>query len=269
MKRGSLFWGIVFMLLGGLLLLNNFNIIRIDIWRVFWPLLIILLGVWILWQAQYGGSAIETETLSLPVDGASEAKITMHHGAGELRVAGGIVGGDLFSGSFDGGVECAHDRRADRMDVTLRVPTQGFPFVFFPWLWGPDSRIRWDVTLNNEIPIALAVHSGANDARLDLRALQVKELVLKTGASSTEVITPSQMSHTFVKIEAGAASVKVQVPEGVAASVRVDGGLLGVDIDQSRFPRNDDKAYQSPDFDSAAYRVEIKVEAGAGSVTVS
>jgi hypothetical protein len=268
MKRNRIFWGLVFVIFGGLLLLNNLGIFYFNLWRVFWPLLVILLGVWVLWQSFYEGEDFETKTASVPLEGAGEARIVMHHGAGELRVGAGALAGDLVSGEYTGGIQQSLNRIGDRLDLTMKLPTEGFPFVFMPFLWKPGNRIRWDVQLNAQVPISLEVNSGASDARLDLRETQVNELVIKTGASATQVVAPAQAGNTRIKVEAGAASVKIQVPEGVAARVEVDGGLLGVDVDQARFPK-EGKVYQSPDYISATNKLEIKVSAGAGSISVS
>jgi len=268
MRRNSLFWGLVFVLFGCLLLLNNLGIFYFNVWRIFWPMLVILFGAWILWQSFYGTESLETETASILLDGATEAKITMHHGAGELRVAGGASSEEILSGSFMGGLKKEASRSGDRLDLSLKVPTEGFPFAFAPIVWGKGDRIRWDMQLNPQAPISLEVNSGASDARLDLQETQVKELIIKTGASSTAVIAPAQAGYTRLKVEAGAASVKIQVPEGVAARLEVDGGLLGVDVDQNRFPK-EGKVYQSTDYDSAANKLDIKVDAGAGSISVS
>jgi TM2 domain-containing membrane protein YozV len=47
-KTGSIFWGIVLMALGGILLLANFDVISYDfIWN-FWPVVVIVIGVKIL-----------------------------------------------------------------------------------------------------------------------------------------------------------------------------------------------------------------------------
>jgi hypothetical protein len=268
MNRNSLFWGLAFVLFGCLLLLNNLGIFYINVWKIFWPMLVILVGVWVLWQSYYGGESLETETISIPLDGAAEARISMHHGAGELRVAGGASADEILSGSFTGGIKQEVVQNGDRLDLTLKVPSDGFPFVFAPIVWGKGDRIRWDVQLNQQVPIFLEVNSGASDAQLDFQETQIKELVIKTGASSTSIVTPAQAGFTRLKIEAGAASVKIRVPENVAASLKVDGGLLGVDVDQDRFPKTG-KLYQSPDYDTAPNKLEIKVDAGAGSISVS
>ncbi|MBM3143899.1 MAG: hypothetical protein FJ010_02795 [Chloroflexi bacterium] len=267
MNRSSIFWGMVFVVLGGLLLLENFAILSFSVWKLFWPTLVILLGLWVLWQSRYGGEALETESASIPLEGVDEAHIAMHHGAGDLRIHGGAPVTELLSGTFDGGVQQISKRSGNRLDVILKVPIRGFPFMVFPWFFSPGNRICWDVAIHPHIPISLEVRSGANDARLDLTDTRVTSLALHTGASATQVHLPARVEHSRVKVEAGAASVEMYVPEGVAARLEVDGGLLNLDVDQTRFPKTG-KVYQSPDFDTAPYRVEIKVDAGAGSISV-
>lgn len=44
-RSGSIFWGIVLIILGGLLLMANYQIIDYDILFDFWPLVIIVIGV--------------------------------------------------------------------------------------------------------------------------------------------------------------------------------------------------------------------------------
>ena len=68
--------------------------------------------------------------------------------------------------------------------------------------------------------------------------------------------------------ESGAASLDFSVPQGVAARIRFKQGASSSSIDQSRFPLGDGGLYQSPDFDSAANKVEINLEGGANSVNV-
>ena len=135
-----------------------------------------------------------------------------------------------------------------------------------PWNWG--SGLNWEVQLNNDVPLRLKVEAGASQTDLDLTDLKVTELKLSTGASSTTVTLPAHAGLTNAKIEAGAAAVKLHVPGGVAARIRAKGGLASIDIDETRFPRTGDE-YRSPDFDTAANRVEMRIETGVGSVRVS
>ncbi len=96
-----------------------------------------------------------------------------------------------------------------------------------------------------------------------LSRLLVTELLVKTGASSTEITLPAGAGHTAVRVEAGAASVVLRVPEGVAARVDAGAAAGAVDVDPRRFP-----GHQSPDYATAANRVEIHARLGAGSLSV-
>jgi hypothetical protein len=95
----------------------------------------------------------------------------------------------------------------------------------------------------------------------------VRELFLKTGASSTTIDLPRHAGHTRVTVESGAAAVKIRVPQEVAAFIVVRSTLAGVHVDTTRFPESA-AGYRSPDFDKSPNKVEIFVETGVGSVEI-
>jgi predicted membrane protein len=133
--------------------------------------------------------------------------------------------------------------------------------------WGPGRTLDWSVSLNETIPLSLDLQTGANEARIDLSSLQVTDLLLQTGASSTQVTLPTNASHTKAVIRSGAASVSVRVPSGVAARIKAQGGLADIRVDRSRFPRVG-SVYESENYASAENRVDIDIETGVGSVDV-
>jgi hypothetical protein len=103
---------------------------------------------------------------------------------------------------------------------------------------------------------------------LDLRELTVRRLELQTGASETRVLLPRASGQTEVKAAHGAASLVLDVPAGVAARIRTRMAIGRTQIDQSRFPPSPG-GYESPDFATAANRVDIDAEGGVGSLTVT
>lgn len=263
MNTGKLFWGIILLLVGLLLLLSNLGIIAVDIWSAIWAVLLIVIGLGILWSV-VSGSEARGEEVVIPLEGASRARIRVTHGAGRLRIGAGAEPERLMEGTFSGGIDIHTQRRGNEVDVEMSPP--GLLAMVAPWSWGREG-LGWTLKLGGGVPLSLAVETGASDTRLDLSELHVTSLQLEAGASSVNVTLPAHAGHTQARIEAGAASVSVQIPSEVAARIRMKGGLASIEVDRSRFPRDGD-VYQSPDYQTAQNKVELEVEAGVGSLRV-
>ena len=61
--------------------------------------------------------------------------------------------------------------------------------------------------------------------------------------------------------------MEIDVPDDVAARIQIDSGLSLIDVDRSRFPQ-EGAYFQSPDYDSAANRIDMVIECGVGRVKV-
>jgi hypothetical protein len=259
-RRGSLFWGIVLIFLAGLLLLRQMGYIVGDIFGYFWPLLVIAFGAWLIIGYFAGNRPVEGEKASIPLEGASSATIKLDHGAGKLTLSPGAGPDEILNGTFGNGLSYKSHVEAGRLEVKIRTSQQ-------PWTWWPGESLDWDIHLNRDIPISLKIDSGASASFLDLSDLKVTELDIDTGASSTELRLPSNAGSTHVDIDTGASSFKVAIPEAVAANIRVKSGIASVNINP-RFKRLDGGLYQSPDYSSAANRVDMTINAGVGSIEV-
>jgi hypothetical protein len=266
MNRQSAFWGLLLILIGVLFIFGN--LLQIDVWGLVWPIVLILLGAWIVWGVISGQQPRETEVMAIPLDGASRARVHLRHGAGRLTLGPGVEEGELLSGSFDGGVDHQSHREGDGLDVKIRVPVGDWSLFATPWTRWQRGGLEWRVALNGSIPLDLDLGTGASESRLDLRELQVTSLRLNTGASATELTLPAHAGFTEARLRSGAASLNVWVPEGVAARIRASGGLAEIAVDRERFPRQG-SFYQSPDYETAVNRVDLDIETGVGSVRVS
>ncbi len=266
MRTNRFFWGLIIVVLGVLLLLQTMGFLAWNAWAYFWPFFLILAGLWIflrpaVTRGQMGGQ-MESTSLAIPQENAVDAYIEFHHGAGTLAVGSLAAVGNILDGTFGGGVVHSLDRYGTTARVKLRAEAQRLW-----WNWGPGDGFRWNVHLSNSMPMDLAFHTGAGEGVIDLRDVQVRKLVLETGASSTRLTLPARAGQTSVEVHAGAASVVLMVPQGVAGRIRVQSGLIGLKIDQNRFPHNG-YAYEFPDFVNAENKVEISIEAGVGSIEV-
>lgn len=257
MSRNA-FWGYVLIAAGALFLLDSTGILNINAWGVIWALVILGAGVWMLMRFSFNREAKDTESLKIPLEGASQANIKLKHGAGRLSFAAGAEPGDLISGTYNDRLRHSAEKVGETLQVRIRGDSWYFPNV--------EPR-HWTLRLNDQIPMILNIDSGAGESKVDLSALKVSELRLSSGASATHVTLPGGAGFTKAKIDSGVGSIQVRIPEGVAASIRASGGLSSTTVDRNRFPRSGGR-YQSPDYDSAENKVELVVSTGVGAIDI-
>lgn len=264
MRRGSLFFGLALILFAGLFFLKGLGVIA-DVLPLVWPLAIILFGVWLLIGGLFplrGRWRDSVETFTIDLQGAAQGEMELDHGAGKVIVTGGAPEGKFLEAVAGTAMDYKARLSGDMLKVDVSAGPSGLPFL------GPEGGV-WRFRLTERIPLSLEVNAGAASMDFDLTDLQVKLLKMETGASSTQLKLPANAGQTVVEIECGAASYHVTVPHGVAARVSVESGFSALDIDESRFPRQAGGFYQSPDFNTAANRAEIRFEGGASSITVA
>lgn len=265
MRRGGLFLGVFVILLGLAFLARNLGFVDGSIWRLFWPGIIVLLGLWFLLAPRTHSEPLKTQQVSIPLAGASEAHFTFNYGAGQLRILPSSNPDELIGGSFAGGMESEMRMEGSKALLTLRTPSD----VVFTGPWPSGQKgFEWNVGINKNIPTRLHLHTGANETVVDLRDTLTREIVLETGASRSEVTLPASAGMTDVKVISGVAAVILHVPQGVAASIQMESGLSGVHVDTSRFIQSGEH-YESPDYATAVNRVNIRVESGLGNIEIN
>lgn len=265
MKRTNLFWGLAVLLLGVLLLVSNLGILNFNAWSLFFPMLIVLLGLWFLLGPVMGKKSMDTVQTTIPLESTTEAEIAFHHGAGRLEVNSSARAGELVNGWFTGGVTSEIHRNGGYTDLTLKTPAD-VPFEG-PWP-STDHGFEWIVGLSPEIPLKLEFKTGASESIFDLSQLKVKEVTVETGASSTEITMPANAGATRAEVKSGVASVKIHIPAGVAASINVKSGLSGINVDTNRFMKVGE-GYVSSDYASALNKIDLFVECGVGSIEIN
>ncbi len=261
MRRGSLFFGTMLVLVGTFFLLDSLDIINVDVWGLLFPGFLIAAGLWTLLGLIGSKGRVETEAVSIPLEGAERARIKLQHGAGRLRVSSGADADNVMSGTFDGGLDYQAHKSGDSLEVEMKGPQDVFD------VFSSGRGLNWSIELNSQTELSLDVQGGANEARLDLTDLKVTEFVMKTGASTTEITMPANAGFTKAKVESGLGSMKIRFPLGVAGKIRTESGLASVSIDGSRFPRSG-SVYMSADYDEAENKVDLSLNTGVGSVEV-
>jgi hypothetical protein len=304
-RGGGVLIPLVLILVGVVLLLQNLGLVSPEIWPSLvrlWPLLLILVGLEVLLSRRLGGSArlavmlvaligagawatanasrsgpaTTTRTLDQTLQGITQADVTVNFGAGQLDLGALPAANTTSLGSltFEGpaGVQPTASYQLNNGVGQLQYAVSGRPAVFLPLLALVSGRdtdsAHTGVALSPSIPLSVSVRTGAADAQLDFSQLRVTNLDLAIGASSARVTLPAAAGTTSAQIKGGLTALTIVVPPGVAAQLHYRGGLTTLDLDRTRFPSVGNGVYRSPDYDTAANRVDLYLDSGLSRVTV-
>jgi Cell wall-active antibiotics response LiaF, C-terminal len=236
-----------------------------------------------------------TDNLSAPLGGAKTAMVDINTGSGNLtidRLAGGeqvLASGTLQYLENQGVPARSVNTSNGQATLTLRGVEARQPWFRFPWD-ACNGATDWQIHLNPTVSSDITARSGGN-VKLDLAGMVVTRLMADSGGGNLDVVLPDNAANlnvtaktgggnvtveigssttgsSTVNANSGAGNVVVRVPSGIAAKIHATAGLGKVIIDP-RFSKIDKNTYQSPDYDSAANKVEITVNSGAGNVTVN
>lgn len=250
---------------GVALLLENLGFIDINIIDLavdFWPLVFIAVGAYLIWLRFRPQREPAPVLVSEGVGGAGRAELEIEFGAGELDVRG--LEGDrlLLESTSRFEVEKSVRRAGDTVTAKLRRAAG----AWFPST-GSLSGEKWQLLLSKKIPLALRFNVGACRAVIDLTDNRVDRVEINTGASDVTLRLPRASGLTQAIAKGGAASIRIEVPNGVAAKIVSKGGLSSLDIDQRRFPKTAG-TYVSPDYETAAHKADIEIDTGVSGVSV-
>ena len=257
----SLFWPLVLVGAGVILLLSNLGYLPWQSWNVLWrlwPLLLVALGVDLLigrrsmvgaivsgllillligsvvaivFFAQNIPALVEmtgpvewrTEHIEHPLEGVERASVTMDWTSAPGYLSALRDSPNLIEGdvAYRGQLVFDVDLHGDRADVNL---DSYFSVPWFgPFDFGSWADERWDVGLSPKVPLDLTLDAGSGPCDFDLTGLQVSDLFLDSGSGPIDLALPS--GTTFdARIDGGSGPITIILPESVGARVVLDSG---------------------------------------------
>ena len=241
-------------------------------------------------------SKVLSDNIMEPHNGATSAKVDIDTAEGNLTID--QLNGDeqtLASGILQYPEGQSQPTRTLNMNnsqttLTLKNGISGRPWFHLPWA-ACNAATEWQIHLNPTVSSDITAHSGGGNVRLDLAGMTVTHVSADTRGGNVNVVLPDNAANLNVNATSGAGDVTVEfggnltgsstviaksgagnvlvnLPSGIAARIHVTSGLGKVIVD-SQFNKIDNKTYQSPDYDSAANKIEITLNSGACNATVN
>ncbi len=296
LRRPSLFWPLLVIGLGALLLFQTLGLLPASLWLALvqlWPVLLILLGLDLLIGARspratalvFGaGLVLVAASLTLAAmrasqlpPGGAETLIQIPQGATRLTAGIDFQAGALRLGALGPSQHLLEGSAQDGPGESVRqeysvgagegrlLLEQRTNALLAPFLAGRPATAQWEVRLSQSLPLALEVNSDAGAVTLDLTGLQLTKLDVNSNTGQTLIVFPAgQAAQAHVRTGLGPATINL--PAGLAARIRVRSGQAQVSLPTGLARTGD--FYTTAGFDAARPFFDLEIAAGTGSVTV-
>ena len=302
----SVFWPVILIMGGVLLLLKNLGYLPdIDwgsLWRL-WPLALIALGIDTLfsrrstagsiigallilgllvgafyvvsnasdlpWMSQWvQETSWQSKEISHPLSGVERARVVVDWNSVPLQMDALDDSSDLIAGTV------VYRGRLNYGKVQGRTTTITLRADSFGAGWPPsdvDGREpRWALGLSPRVPIDLELDGGSGRAEVDLRDLELEALGLDVASGAVDLYVPRGEYKTW--IDGGSGSLNLWVPERAGVRIVVDDGSGSLRLgDRFRLvegERDGDGVWETDDVRQADELLSIRLDVGSGTVRV-
>jgi len=230
--------------------------------------------------------ALQTESTTVELGAAEQVSAEITMGAGRLEIGGGSDA--LLEAQFTYNVqgwkpEVSYEVSdgSGRLIVDQPDTREGLSFDL------DKIRYEWDLALNEDVPMDLAVTVGAGDSRLELGGLALNRLGFESGAGDVEIDLRGSTAHDLtVRMGAGDVSVDLSgnwqqdlsadikgglgratviLPSATGVRVQVQGGLGQVNA--AGLSRNGD-VYTNDAYGESGTTLDINIEGGVGEINL-
>ena len=176
-----------------------------------------LLAMAVLAFAVPGGRVIEARYVE-PIDGAVRAEVTLALSSSPTTLRS-LVGGDLFRADIVDTREVRFDSRGDEVRrIVLEAAGPG----------GVGRNLgrqpRWDLRLNTDIPVALAVDAGSGRADLDLGGIRLETIGFDGASGSARLRLPNGGDSYTASFDLASGSSEITTDPGADLSIDASTG---------------------------------------------
>ena len=303
MKIKRFLEGLIIILIGLILLANNFGILPWSIWYHLirlWPIILIAIGLDLIlkgislpslrvlpplliigaicltvyfYQNKEGKfyrffprktQRIELSQPLLP--NIKKATINLKFGVGELRVRGNSIK-ELMRGNFTvlPGINPWMRYREMNGEGFLEIGENKGKGIDLSF-FHRDKLHQWDLKLNTTIPLSLRIDTGASNNDLDFSSLKIVEFDLDTGASNNK-IRFGRSTSIKAKINGGASNIKIFIPHSMGVKIKVDTALTTNNLSDLGFEKMGN-TYISKNFSTAKKQLDLDLDIGVSALKV-
>jgi hypothetical protein len=203
-----------------------------------------------------------TSNISIEKDKAKELELELNIGVGELVIEKGA--GEWVEGTIDYSKDMKPDvsyklkgdkgiGKIDQENGKLNNISIG------------EVKNKWELNLNDEIPIDLTVNTGASETNLDLKGVLLSGLEVHAGVGDVTIDLGGEWSESFdVSLEMGVGKTTIILPKDVGVRIESAKGIGTAEFGD--LISKGDGVYVNEAYEDADVIINLTTDLGVGEV---
>jgi hypothetical protein len=202
---------------------------------------------------------VEHETRSVELDKSEMVRVEMKMGAGELQVQGGSP--KLMDADFSYNVPSwkplvRYEASSFRGQLTVEQPRSSHG--------RSNITYKWDLRLNDGVPLDVIADLGAGQARMDLGSLNLRSVTVNMGVGELRLDLRGTPKRDYdVHVHGGVGHAIVNLPKDVGVDANATGGIGHISVTGLEREGN---RWRNPGHENARVTIHLDVEGGIGDI---
>ncbi len=248
-------WALILVVIGALILLNNYLLVDFDI-RRWWPGLLVILGLQVLIRGDQGLSWA-TQNFGITRGSVETASLQANSGDLDMQLSALAQPGRLVAGEYT-----ARSRPQLQTTGTHAALSMERGHT---WLL---SLADWDIQLARDLPWTLALSSFLGEIRADLRSLALEKASIATGIADIYVVLPEGGSSAIM-LRSSLGNLEVTLPEATEAVLDIQASrFFDVRLKNARWQPLGPGQYATPAHETALDVCHVIVRGTFGGLTL-
>ena len=259
--RSPLVLPLLLVAIGFYLLLRNFLLVEnIDLLQ-YWPVLLVLLGLQLLFRGDIG-ITWQSQTFGITRGSVQSAALETSSGEIDVKIRALRREGRLIAGQYAGRSRPSLNVHGDHARLSLQRG-QTWPF----------SQADWEIGLAKDLPWSLLVSAHIGEIDADLRGLQVDQAHLASGIGDVRIVAsdlPGEQTPGDIRACSTFGNVTLVIPPQVEAVVRVHQKPMSrLQIDEARFLMLEPGVYATLGYEQGGTPTRVELASTFGTVRLS
>jgi hypothetical protein len=292
------FWGFILILIGLVLLGNElgwWSVINLSSLWIYWPLLLVILGVAIATKHWRVGNLLMALVVlaslvfvyftgivgekNLPAQSEAELATTEFSESVPLDIKKAKI--IIDSGVIELGVTCSTDKlvegtyKSNNGEPKITQKTEGDILIYtiktdksYDLFGRNNGHNELSLALSDSLPIELEINSNASDLSLDLEQATLDNLKINSGASAITLVVGEKIANNAnLSIKSLASNLNVKVPQTVGTDLTINAPLSSSNLDNlNALSRNH---YLTDNFSDMDKKITLTINGGASAIDFS